>query len=108
MWLSVFQLNVHCPKSTIHNLLCTNQKTTTNTFINSLRDRSWENLKEVIMKIKDKDMIVIDKLSMTIASLLLVMDNIFRQAFEKDKPFDGKNMILFGDFVEFHQITKVH
>ena len=100
MWSAVFQLNVHFPKSTIHNLLCANQKTTTNTFIHSLRDRSWPNLKEVIMKIKDKDMIVIDDVSMTITSLLVGMDNIFRQSFEKYKPFGGKNMILLGDFCQ--------
>ena len=52
------------------------------------------------MKIKDKDMIVIDEVSMTTASLLVGMDNIFRQAFEKDKPFGGKNMILLGDFCQ--------
>ena len=65
MWSSVFQLNVHRPKSTINNLPCANQKTTTNMFIHSLGHISWANLKEVILKIKEKDIIVIDEVSMT-------------------------------------------
>ena len=58
------------------------------------------------MKIKDKDMIVIDEVSMTTASLLVGMDNIFRQSFEKDKPFGGKNMILLGYFFQIPPIVK--
>ena len=34
-------------------------------FIHSLGHISWANLKEVILKIKEKDIIVIDEVSMT-------------------------------------------
>ena len=45
-------------------------------------------------------MIVIDEVSMITASLLVGMDNIFRQEFDKDKPFGGKNMIIIDDFCQ--------
>ena len=45
-------------------------------------------------------MIFIDEVSMTNASLFVPLDVILRQAFEREKPFGGKSIILLGDFCQ--------
>ena len=45
-------------------------------------------------------MILIDEVSMTNATLFVALDGILRQAFEREKPFGGKSIILLGDFCQ--------
>ena len=100
MWTAVFQLNVSCPKSSIHSLIGGSQRTLCPEYIASLRDRSWPKIDEVRLKIGDCGVIIVDEVSMTNSTLLVDLDIILRQAFESKKSFGGKSIILLGDFCQ--------
>ena len=100
MWTAVFKLKVRCEKSSIHDLLCTNVRLSNAKNVASLRDKVWSKLNDMKMKMEGRSMIVIDEVSMTNASLFCMMDTLFRQAFDKDKIFGGKDVILLGDFCQ--------
>ena len=101
MWTAVFQLDVPCPKSSVHNLLQGTHTTISPKFINSLSGRSWPNIDKVRLQIgQDCKIIIIDEVSMTNTTLLVTMDLVLRQAFDRDLPFGGKSIILLGDFCQ--------
>ena len=100
MWTAVFKLKVGCEKSSIHDLLCTNVRSSNAKSVASLRDKIWSKLNDMKLKMEGRSMIVIDEVSMTNASLFCMMDTLFRQAFDKDKIFGGKDVILLGDFCQ--------
>ena len=53
------------------------------------------------------DTLIIDEVSMTPAEMLEKVDEIFRACAEssgKDKPFGGKNVLLFGDLYQLPSV----
>ena len=100
MWNSVFQLDVSCHKSSIHNLLGGNQNTISSNFLQTLCDRRWPKIEEVCLKIGKCKVIILDEVSVTNTTLFVAMDMILRQAFNENKPFAGLSIILVGDFCQ--------
>ena len=101
MWAAVFQLDVPCPKSSIHNLIAGNHTTVSPKFLQTLGDRRWPKLEEVRLKIgPDCKVIILDEVSMTNTTLFISLDLVLRQAFDKNLPFGGKSIILLGDFCQ--------
>ena len=60
----------------------------------------YEKLDEVKLKIGHCNIILIDEVSMTNAYLFVELDEILKQAFETEKPFGGKSIILLGDICQ--------
>lgn len=101
MWAAVFQLDVPCQKTTIHNLLNGSGKSLSPENICLLiKHITWKGILEIRQKLENCSIIIMDEVSCTNNTLFVALDVILRQAFDEDKPFGGKTVILLGDFCQ--------
>ncbi len=57
-------------------------------------------------KIQRTKILAIDEISMISAELFEILDEVFRNIRQNDKPFGGLQMLLFGDFLQLPPVSK--
>lgn len=62
-------------------------------------------IKKAHRRIEEADVIIIDEISMISASLLELLHHVCSEATGKLKPFGGKQVIIFGDFLQLPPIN---
>ena len=71
---------------------------------NDMEQLSAGTLDEIRKKYRQLKLVIIDEISMVGANLFASIDSRLRQIFDKDKPFGGISLVLFGDFNQLHPV----
>jgi hypothetical protein len=95
---AVFQMKVHCKKESIHSFLkCRIDELTTT----SVASGNWSQQKIDTLRqtMNDFDVLIIEEVSTTSASLWVGCDVMLRRIFNKDKSFGGKTVLMISFYL---------
>lgn len=85
MWSAVNQLDVDCPRLSLHALMKANVKTLDVEKL--MRSGEWRNFRIVFMTLEGRTLGIVDEISTTNPGMFVFLERVFRMCFDDSKPF---------------------
>ena len=101
MWSAVFQMEVECPKYSIHRLLCAGiQQLSIAAILDDSKSVPAKAEHEMKALLEGVDVIIVDEVSTQAIQLFVALHKYLSKASGDPRPFGGFSIVLLGDFCQ--------